>query len=73
MTEEEIMAYISGNINTSLEEAMKENTTLGFMKVFQIGIGKSIDKLAADLKWSADRKARFVDKFLDIYNEIKKE
>jgi len=72
-TSKKAMDIVTKNLNDSINKAMELNPDADAATILQKAIGISIDNFAEMFEWSEDRKAKFIDKWLDNYNEIKKQ
>jgi len=69
--DEKIMEVINNGINQSINDVMKKYPNMDGLTIINKVVFQCIDKLATELNWSADRKAKILDNFLDTYNSLK--
>ena len=70
--DEKIMKVINNGINQSINEVMTKYPDMDALTIINKVVFQSIDKLAMELNWSADYKAKVINKFMDNYNSLKK-
>jgi hypothetical protein len=70
--EENLLKFLIKELTDILKKTMAKNPDSDALTIIDKAISEFIDKLAIKCNWSADRKAKFIDEFLDNYNLIKK-
>jgi hypothetical protein len=66
--EEKVMKVINRGINQTIGDVMTKYPNLNALEIINKVVFESIDKLAEQLNWSPDRKAKVMDKFFDNFN-----
>ena len=69
--EEKFMEFLIKELSDILKDTMAKNPDSDALTNTEEAISEFINKVAIRFNWSADRKAKFIDQFLDNYNSLK--